>query len=456
MNKDHVGSGPAPLQAMTSRCSRPLSVTSHIFIAALALRLILIAYGEWQDKNMLVKYTDVDYWVFTDAACSVAAGGSPFDRATYRYTPLLAWLLLPNCWVQKFWGKLIFSGCDLVAGYLIFKILVKHYGIESWRALKISSFAWLFNPMIFTISTRGNAESLLCCLILGTLFYILQGNLLIAGVIFGQAVHLKLFPAIFSFSFIHFIWHESWLNGYTKLPPANSNEVYEPESPLKPTALQKSRSQSRLIYTSAGSLRLRNFNNLFRKSWHLVRFALYSLISFGASTIPMIKIYGEKYIHEGFLYHLVRKDHRHNFSPYFLPFYLENVARLPEGTNLAVFIPQILLMISIGYRFGRKQLPFACFLQTFVFVTFNKVCTSQYFLWYLCQLPFVYVSCKGLVTRNWISMAVLWFGAQGIWLKFAYDLEFLGRSVYIAVWISSLLFMLVNTFIAHNLIKHHT
>lgn len=43
------------------------------------------------------------------------------------------------------------------------------------------------------------------------------------------------------------------------------------------------------------------------------------------------------------------------------------------------FIPQISLSLGLGliYGYERRHLPFAWFVQTMVFVTFNKVCTSQ-------------------------------------------------------------------------------
>lgn len=45
---------------------------AKILGAGLLLRLALIGYGEWQDKVMNLKYTDIDYSVFSDAAAHVA------------------------------------------------------------------------------------------------------------------------------------------------------------------------------------------------------------------------------------------------------------------------------------------------------------------------------------------------------------------------------------------------
>ena len=48
-----------------------------------------------------------------------------------------------------------------------------------------------------------------------------------------------------------------------------------------------------------------------------------------------------------------------------------------------------------------------CLFQTFVFVAYNKVCTSQYFLWYLSLLPLVLPTLQ-LSKYDAITSLALW------------------------------------------------
>lgn len=176
-----------------------------IFTSALILRAVLLLYGLYQDANSPLKYTDIDYYVFTDASRFVAHGASPYDRATYRYTPLLAWLLLPTTWSpQWLWfsfGKVIFALADIVAGWFMYLILRdgggKGAGMGQERALKFASI-WLLNPMVATISTRGSSEGLLGVMVVGLLWAVLGRKIVLAGVLLGVGVHFKIYPFIYA------------------------------------------------------------------------------------------------------------------------------------------------------------------------------------------------------------------------------------------------------------------
>ena len=121
--------------------------TSRIILLSIILRAVLLVYGIYHDAHSPLKYTDVDYYVFTDAARFVHNHQSPYNRETYRYTPLLAWLLVPTAWPGWFsWGKVVFSLGDVAAGWTMVLIL-RGRGMSPERSLKYASI-WLLNPMV--------------------------------------------------------------------------------------------------------------------------------------------------------------------------------------------------------------------------------------------------------------------------------------------------------------------
>lgn len=189
--------------------SRFFSSKTNVFASAFALRAILLLYGLYQDTYSPVKYTDIDYYVFTDAARFVSYGRSPYLRDTYRYTPLLAWLLLPTArggaWFS--FGKLLFALADVLAGWFMYRILRSAAGMTTERALKFASI-WLLNPMVATISTRGSSEGLLGVMVMALLWAVLQRRVKLAGVLLGLAVHFKIYPLIYAASIVWWLDNE--------------------------------------------------------------------------------------------------------------------------------------------------------------------------------------------------------------------------------------------------------
>lgn len=221
VNQSTPGAGPSRLNAF-------FGSAAAVYGAAAALRIVLLVYGLWQDANSPVKYTDIDYLVFTDAARFVAkggaggsGGGSPYDRETYRYTPLLAWLLLPTAGgggettgplgVLLFAsGKVLFAAADLVAGWLLERVLRERLSTTVTTSAAATTAAtaatarlyasvWLLNPMVAAISTRGSAEGLLGALVAALLWAVqVARQPLLAGLLLGAGVHLKIYPFIYA------------------------------------------------------------------------------------------------------------------------------------------------------------------------------------------------------------------------------------------------------------------
>ncbi|KAK3347996.1 PIG-M-domain-containing protein [Neurospora tetraspora] len=463
-----MATSPAPPRPkpslLTTLFSRPLP----LYLSAFLLRLVLLLYGLWQDANSPLKYTDIDYLVFTDAARFVSRGESPYARETYRYTPILAWLLLPTTWtagaqwgplaakvINTAWfsfGKVLFAAADLVAGWLIERVLVmgtdfpsvsqpqeKEKQNEKERAggsgngtttgtrmdpSRARAFAaiWLLNPMVATISTRGSSEGLLGVLVMALLWAVLSRRITLAGLLLGFSVHFKIYPFIYAPAIV---W---WMD------------------------------QERLSGVRGGGGQKKTFFQKITSFLTLPRLnlAITSLTTFLFLNLLMYALYGHTFLQETYLHHVTRIDHRHNFSPYNTQLYLSSAsASVPSSSSglkieSLAFLPQLLLStILIPLCLAKKDLPTSLLAQTFAFVTFNKVCTSQYFLWYMVFLP-LYLPRSSFLRGKRMGVAALglWVLGQGLWLQQAFELEFLGRSTFLpGLWMASLGFFVMNCWI---------
>ncbi|KAI6196973.1 GPI mannosyltransferase 1 [Aphelenchoides besseyi] len=386
----------------------------RLYVTAFLCRLLLIFYARVHDYVFKVKFTDIDYSVFSDAADHVRHGRSPFDRATYRYSPILAFMLWPNAIYQEF-GKVLFCSIDILTGWLLFSIENSRINDDKTREkLKTSlSIFWLFNPFIAIISSRGNADTVVCAAVSLVLWLLVSKRWILAAIAHGLlAIHLKIYPIIY-------------------LPAV-------------------------FISLSSVSIKLTIWQNFkaMLTNWRGFIYCTVAIVFFGLTVLIGYYFYGQKFLDEYLLYHFHRKDLKHNFSPYFYPIYLasEN-ENLSKVLGFGAFIPQLILIVFFAFRYG-KDLPFCWFVTTFSFVSLNKVCTSQYFVWYLMFLPLIADRITMCSTKV-IKLISLWFLGQGLWLLPAYLLEFKGWPVMQWVWIASLVFLLINFYILRSVCKSY-
>jgi phosphatidylinositol glycan class M len=368
----------------------------NLLIIGLIVRVFSLFVMQYCERINNIPLTDVDYFVFSDAAAFVKQGLSPYLRHTYRYTPYLAWLLSPfNS--NPIFGKIIFILFDWLTAIAIYKINGK-----------ISSSIYLFNPLTIGIAARGNAESIiafLCVLSLGTINY-----WWLSGPILAFAVHFKTFPAPWAITI--------WLHLASK---------------KRNWKIQENWKIQRIPCSFEG-----------------ICYGCTSLITFALLTAHSYNLYGDQFINHAHLHHLTRQDTRHNFSIWFLPFYLCDGE---SSFGSFCFFSQLILFFTISLKYF-DQIYFASFLHAFIFVTFNKVITSQYFIWYISLLPLIWNNLKDLNKINLLLITVLWFVGQGIWLIPAYYLEMKGENTFIFIHFCSLIHFALNIISISFIIKN--
>jgi hypothetical protein len=222
----NLGTAHPVIFALVMALSSFFSSSRAVFSAAIVLRTVFLAYGSFQDAYSPVKYTDIDYMVFTDSARFLSSGKSPYVRDTYRYTPFLAWLIYPTTWsgIWFSFGKVLFAIGDIITGWMMLRILRSYQSMPKEKALKYASI-WLLNPMVATISTRGSSEGVLAVFVTALLWAVLAKRIVFAGFLLGFAVHFKIYPFIYAASILWWLDGNNMLGGRESKPVASDSFI---------------------------------------------------------------------------------------------------------------------------------------------------------------------------------------------------------------------------------------
>jgi len=66
----------------------------------------------------------------------------------------------------------------------------------------------MLNPILISVSTRGEAESIINLLILAMLYNLLKGNYKASAIYYGLSVHFKIYPIIYALPIELYINHK--------------------------------------------------------------------------------------------------------------------------------------------------------------------------------------------------------------------------------------------------------
>lgn len=256
------------------------------------------------------------------------------------------------------------------------------------------------------MSTRGSCDALVALLLLGALRAALARRPASTGALLGCAVHLRVYPLVHSLPLALFF-----------LPRR------APQRALRACA--------RALAPAAA-------------------FGAAAAATFAALGGACYHIYGDAFLHEAYLYHAGRSDPRHNFSPAFYAAYLRHAApgALTAAARAAT-LAQVASLTAAGIAL-RNDPPAALFIQTLVFVAFNRVVTAQYFCWWMALAPLVAPRLAPHRRRRCGIAAAAWTAAQLHWLAHAAALEFGppaaggGGGAFLRVWGASLAFFGAN------------
>ncbi|MCQ2820664.1 MAG: hypothetical protein MJ252_25645, partial [archaeon] len=401
----------------------------HRYLTSIIIRYSMIFFIEFMYYKYNIVMTDIDYHVFSDGAKHIAKFESPYERETYRYTPILAFLMIPNIKLFYTYGKFFLSTIDVLVGYLIERLLIaqnknqnkdkslkEKIDSENSNAYALSSLFYLYNPLTIIICTRGSADCIITFLVLLSLILLENKKYYLSAFVYGFAVHFKIYPIIYAPAIYLYLVHKEI-----------KEEEKEEETPSeKPSKIKKIFKEFQTVFKNV-------LTTVYKPKF--LFFILIAVFTFLIFIAIFYKILGYKFLYEYLLYHIVRKDHRHNYSLFYYLIYLTYDSQLSKYLSLITFLPQMILIMFTTILLYKK-INLCLIVLTMIFVAFNKVITAQYFIWYLSLVPLIVKKNKLFGERKiWgLFMLGIWGYTEGIWNYYSHLLEYNGQNKFMAMW----------------------
>jgi phosphatidylinositol glycan class M len=419
----------------------------HRYITSLLIRYSIILITEFLYYNYGVLYTDIDYHVFSDGAHHILKKESPYERETYRYTPILAFMMTPNIFFWYPIGKFFLCTIDVCVGFLI-ENLIKiqslnkkendgNENLEKIKNLNSDSFGYstlfyLYNPLTVVICTRGSADCIITFLVLLSLILLEKKKYFLSALIYGFSVHFKIYPIIYSAAIYLYLIYKEYDDDENL--NCTNNKFYN--------LFLKTFQPIKMV-----------FKNLFKFTPWMFIFTSAGIFLFFLGIF--YKILGYQFLYEYLLYHVVRKDHRHNYSMFYYLIYLTYDSNLSKMLSYIAFLPQVILILFVTL-YLYKHINLCLIILTMIFVAFNKVITAQYFIWYLSLLPLIIEKNKLFSTKKikGIIMFSIWLFFEIIWNSYSHFLEYNGENKFLEMWIIDLGFFIINSYIIKETISN--
>lgn len=177
------------------------------------LRVILIVWSSSYESiaDQQLGVTDIDYKVYTDAIMTPNCINPYLCHHTYRYSPLLSYLMVFNIPPIEYMGKIFFALFDVLAMLGLANLIKPQH-----RRVIVQLYS--YNPLFIYLTVRGSCESISLALMFWTWFFIFgtngnailnnnspkninkennQTQKIIGYCLYGLWVHFRVYPIIF-------------------------------------------------------------------------------------------------------------------------------------------------------------------------------------------------------------------------------------------------------------------